>query len=86
MGIILGLLLFVNCLRMWKFTMRNENALPVSLSLYISHLLLLPVHFFTQKRFRHCENKTPWTNHLILMLSYLTMLTLIMVFLKEMQS
>jgi ferredoxin len=86
MGIILGLLLFINSLRMWKFTMRNENSLPVSLSLYISHLLLLPVHFLTQKRFRHCENKTPWTNHLILMLSYLTMLTLIMVFLKEMQA
>ena len=86
MGIILALLLSINCVRMWHFTMRNEHALPVRPALYVRYLLLLPVHFFTQKRFRHCENKTPWANHLILMLSYLTMLTLIMVFLKQMQA
>ena len=86
MGIILGLLLSINCIRMWHFTMRNEYSAPVSPSLYLRHLILLPLHFFTQKRFRHCENKTPWANHLALMLSYLTMLTLIMVFLKQMQS
>ena len=86
MGITLGLLLGINCLRMWQFTMRSEHAVPVPFSLYVRNLFLPPLHFFTQKRFRHCENKTPWTNHLILMFSYLTMLTLIMVFLKDMQS
>jgi len=86
MGIILGALLSINCLRMWHFTMRSEHTAPIPLSLYLRHLLLLPLHFFTQKRFRHCENKTPWATHLVLMLSYLTMLTLIMVFLRDMQS
>jgi ferredoxin len=85
-GIILGVLLNFNCVRMWQFTMRNENALPVRPGLYLRHLLLLPEHFFTQKRFMHCENKTPWATHLILMLSYLTMLALIMLFLKDMQA
>jgi uncharacterized membrane protein (DUF485 family) len=86
MGAVLGGLLGINCLRMWLFTMRSENAVPVSLSLYIRNVLLLPVHFFTQKSFRDCERKRPWAMHLILMLSYVTMLVLIMLFLKYMQS
>jgi quinone-modifying oxidoreductase subunit QmoC len=86
MGITLGLILSINCLRMWFFTMRSENAKPVALSQYLRHLMLLPLHFMTQKRFRECENKRPWAMHLILMLSYLTMLILIMLFLKDMQS
>jgi ferredoxin/nitrate reductase gamma subunit len=86
MGAILGGLLGINCLRMWLFTMRNEHAVPVPLSLYIRHAFLLPVHFFTQKSFRDCERKRPWAMHLILMLSYVTMLVLIMLFLKYMQA
>jgi len=86
MGITLALILSINCLRMWRFTMRGEQAAPVSPSQYVRHLQLLPLHFFTQKRFRDCENKRPWATHLVLMLSYLTMLVLIMFFLKEMQS
>jgi ferredoxin len=86
MGITLAILLNYNCVRMWQFTMRNENALPVRPGLYLRHLLLLPEHFFTQKRLRACENKTPWVTHMVLMFSYLTMLALIMLFLKDMQS
>ncbi len=86
MGSILGVLLLINCVRMWHFTMRNEHSVPVPFSMYMHFLPLLPVHFFTQKRLRHCENKTPWANHLALVLSYLTMLVLIMVFLKYMQA
>jgi ferredoxin len=86
MGILLGLLLAINCVRMWYFSMRNDQALPVPFSMYVRYLAVLPLHFFTQKRFRECENKAPWANHFVLMLSYLTMLTLIMVFLKDMQA
>jgi ferredoxin len=86
MGITLGLILSINCLRMWLFTMQSENAKPVALSEYLHHLTLLPLHFMTQKRFRDCEDKRPWAMHLVLMLSYLTMLILIMLFLKDMQS
>jgi quinone-modifying oxidoreductase, subunit QmoC len=86
MGAVLGGLLGINCLRMWLFTMRNEHSVPVPLSLYIRHAFLLPVHFFTQKSFRDCERKRPWAMHLVLMLSYVTMLALIMLFLKYMQA
>ena len=86
MGGILGLLLGINALRMWYFTMRGEHAIPVPLSLYIKHIFTLPVHFFTQKSFKECEQKRPWRNHLILMLSYVTMLILIMGFVKQMQA
>lgn len=86
MGTVLGLLLAVNCLRMWNFTMRSEHGVHASLSLYIQNLFLLPTHFFTQSRFRQCERKRPWRNHMFLMFSYLTMLVLIMFFLHDMQS
>ena len=86
MGIILGVLLAINCLRMWFFTMRSVQAPPVSLSLYVRHLFTVPLHFFTQKSFRDCNHKRPWAMHFVLMLSYLTMLILIMLFLKDMQS
>ena len=55
MGSILGLLLGINCIRMWYFTMRGEHAVPVPLSLYIKHAFTLAVHFFTQKSFKECE-------------------------------
>jgi len=86
MGITLALILSINCFRMWLFTMRGEHAKPVALSLYLRHMLLLPLHFITQKRYRDCEDKRPWVTHLVLMLSYLTLLILIMFFLKDMQS
>jgi ferredoxin len=86
MGTTLGLLLFINAVRMWRFTVLSEGAPQVGLSLYLRYLVLLPVHFFTQERFRKCENKKPWALHLWLMLSYLTMLILIMFFLKYVQA
>jgi len=45
-----------------------------------------PVHFITQMRYAKCDRKRPWVVHLVLMLSYLTMLVLIMFFLESMAS
>jgi hypothetical protein len=53
--------------------------------MYLRHLVLLPLHFATQKRFRDCDDKKPWAMHLWLLASYLTVLVLIMFFLKNMQ-
>ncbi len=83
---VLVVLLLVNCARMWWFTMGRDKTLHVPLSSYIRKAWLLPVHFMTQKRYRECGEKRPWLIHLILMLSYLTMLILIMGFLHHMQS
>jgi quinone-modifying oxidoreductase subunit QmoC len=79
-------LLAVNCLRMWHLIMRDERAPPVPATAYLRHLLLLPWHFFTQKRYSECRDKKPWVNHLVLMLSYVTILVLIMFFLRDMQA
>jgi ferredoxin len=86
MGGVLFALLLVNCARMWWFTMRGAGGPRVPATAYLRHLFLLPLHFFTQKRYRACKNAAgPWGVHLALMLSYVTMLVLIVFFLPEMQ-
>ena len=84
-------LLLPNCARMWWFTVGRETSgrdrrmrLPVSA--YIKAVPLLPLHFMTQRRYAQCDRKRPWVMHLILMLSYVTMLVLIMFFLRDMWS
>ena len=83
MAVVLAGLLLVNCARMWWFTMRSER---IPLASYVKQAWLLPLHFFTQKRYAECERKSPWVTHLILMLSYFTMLILIMFFLHGVQA
>ncbi len=85
MAIVLTVLLAINAGRMWWFTTgRNERIRP-SLSSYLGQLYILPLHFFTQKRYADCNTRRPWIVHLVLMSSYLTLLILIMFFLKLMQ-
>lgn len=86
MGGILGFFLSVNALRMWWFTTGGNEEIRPSLGSYLRSLYLLPLHFFTQKRYGDCGEKQPWLIHLGLMLSYTTMLVLIMFFLEAMQS
>jgi len=82
---VLVVLLLVNCARMWWFTLGRDQRLKIPLSAYLRHVWLLPIHFLTQKRYRECDRKRPWAIHLALMLSYLTMLILIMFFLHWVQ-
>jgi ferredoxin len=84
-GVLLALLL-TNCARMWWFTMGRDKDLHASFWLYLKKLYALPLHFLTQKRYAKCERKRPWLIHLALMLSYVTMLILIMFFLGAMWS
>lgn len=83
-GVLVAFLL-TNCVRMWWFTIGHNKRLRIPFSEYVRQGYLLPVHFLTQKRYRECGNKRPWAIHLILMLSYVTMLILIMFFLKFVQ-
>jgi len=82
----LVVLLSANSFRMWYFIMQNDRAPHVKLWTYIKKLYVLPLHFISQKRYAECDRKKPWVLHLFLMLSYFTMLVLIMFFLKYMQS
>jgi quinone-modifying oxidoreductase subunit QmoC len=83
MAIVLVILLGVNVIRMWRNVMGGSGT---GIGSYIAALPQLPYHFFTQVRYRQCERKRPWAVHLALMLSYVTMLVLIMFFLYRMQS
>lgn len=85
MGLTLAGLLAINCARMWWFTTGSDRSIRIPLSIYLKNIFLLPVHFLTQKRYRQCDRKRPWAVHLVLMLSYVTMLILIMFFLESMQ-
>jgi quinone-modifying oxidoreductase, subunit QmoC len=83
---VLLVLLITNCIRMWWFTIGRDKSIHVPFTAYIRHILLLPYHFLTQRKYAQCERKRPWAIHLGLVLSYVTMLILIMFFLGFMQS
>lgn len=83
MAAVLVVLLGINALRMWRYVMKDTGA---GIGSYLAALPQLPLQFFTQPKFRQCERKRPWAVHLALMLSYVTMLVLIMFFLHSMQS
>ncbi len=83
-----GLLVFLlgmNVARMWRFFTKAGDV-RASLSSYLVSLPALPVHFFAQPKYRECDRKRPWAVHLALMLSYVTMLVLVMFFLGELAS
>jgi hypothetical protein len=83
---VLTTLLGINAIRMWWFTTGSNKNLKIPLSAYIKRLPTIPLHFVTQKRFAECDERPPWVAHLILVLSYATLFTLIMFFLHSMQS
>ena len=89
-GILLAFLI-PNMIRMWWFTIGRETSgrsgtMRLSAGAYFKSVYQFPLHFITQKRYGQCERKRPWLVHLALMLSYVTMLVLIMFFLEYMWS
>jgi ferredoxin len=86
MAAVLAALLTVNAGRMWWLTMGRSERPRATLGSYIRHLPLLPLHFFTQRRYAACDERKPWLVHICLVFSYLSMLVLIMFFLRHMQS
>jgi ferredoxin len=77
--------LLVNIVRMWHFSMHSPKAPKVSARSYLRHIIVLPLHFFTQKRWAACKENFAWKMHLGLMLGYVTMLVLVMFFLEPLQ-
>ena len=85
--ILAGVLVFflsTNCMRMWWKTMGRDKSVKVPPHLYIAKIFSLPWNFMSQARYAKCDRKRPWAIHLVLMLSYVTMLVLIMFFLERM--
>jgi quinone-modifying oxidoreductase, subunit QmoC len=86
LAMLLLAVLISNAARMWWFTVGRDRSVKVPLKNYVTRAYLLPAHFMTQMRYAQCARKRPWLTHLVLMLSYLTMLVLIMFFLSKMAS
>ncbi len=82
---VLVVLLGINCVRMWWYTVGSDKEVRIPPGDYLKQFFLVPWHFFTQRRYSQCDRKQPWAVHLVLMLSYLTMLILIMFFLHRVQ-
>ncbi len=83
MAAVLTTFLSINAVRMWWLTTGSRFKIP--LDVYLKKIPVLGLHFFTQPRFKECEQKRPWFIHLVLMLSYVTMFVLIMFFLHYVQ-
>jgi ferredoxin len=83
---ILTLLLALNVYRMHRHVMGDESARKIPFSLYLRELWALIVHGLTQKRWRQCEGPTRWLKHLLLVAAYLTMLMLVVFFLRWFQT
>lgn len=80
---VLSLLLLSNAGRMYRFIMDGTKA---PLSLFFTEAKAFFIHFATQKRWRDCgADKSRWLKHFLLVSGYLTMLTLIIVFLRWFQ-
>jgi len=83
---LLASVLLTNAFRMWWFTTGSNRNLHISLWLYVKNVFLLPYHFLTQARYRQCEKKLPWLNHLAIFLSWVTMEVLVIVLLERLHS
>lgn len=87
MGGILAALLLSNGWRMARWVMGAGRRLHVPWSLYLRKVPAFFEHFATQKKWRECEGpNTRWLKHLLLVTGYVTMMVLVIVFLRWFQT
>lgn len=83
MAAILSTFLLSNAFRMYRFIM---NDIKVPYWLYITEAKAFVLNFITQKRWRQCgEDRSRWLKHFILVSGYMTMMTLVIVFIRWFQ-
>jgi ferredoxin len=89
MASVLTFFLLSNAFRMaWKY-MGGAEMFRISPVIYIKQIPTFITHFFTQPRWRSCNEeskKSPWLTHLILISGYLSMLTLVLILLRWFQT
>jgi len=90
--IMAGLLTFFllsNAFRMaWRY-LGGMDMFKISPVIYIKQISTFIINFFTQPRWRSCNEETkksPWLTHLILISGYLSMMVLIIIMLKWFQT
>jgi Fe-S oxidoreductase len=83
MAVLLFGLLMSNAYRMYRRVMRSTKA---PFWLYITEAKSFIGHFLTQKRWRRCgEDSSRWLKHFLLVTGYLTMMMLVIVFIRWFQ-
>jgi len=83
MAAILSAFLLSNAFRMYRLIM---NGTRIPLRLHVTEAKAFVLHFITQRRWRQCgEDRSRWLKHFILVSGYLTMMTLIIVFIRWFQ-
>ncbi len=83
MAVVLTLFLLSNAFRMFRLIM-NDTSVPFWL--YLTEAKAFVLHFATQKRWRECgEDKSRWLKHFLLVSGYMTMMTLIIIFIRWFQ-
>ncbi len=87
LGGTLGLILLMNASRMVRFVLRGKKDGTVPVSLFLREAGTFFRHFATQKRWRECRGDgRRWRKHLLMMTGYLTMIVLIVIFLRWFQT
>ncbi len=87
--VLLGGILLVNIYRMYRFIVWENGRLKgkIPLKIYVKEFLkILPFNFFTQIKFKFCEDKKYWLNHLIIVYGYGTAFVLVVILLKWFQT
>ena len=83
MAALLSTFLLSNAFRMYRLIM---NGTKVPLQLYFTEAKAFVLHFLTQRRWRQCgADRSKWLNHFLLVSGYLTMMTLVIVFIRWFQ-
>ena len=83
MAAILSTFLLSNAFRMYRFIMSD---IKVPFWLYFTEAKAFVTHFMTQKRWRECgQDRSRWLKHFILVTGYLTMMMLVIVFIRWFQ-
>jgi Fe-S oxidoreductase len=83
MATLLSAFLLSNAFRMYRFVMSDTR---VPLWLYVAEAKAFVLHFLTQRRWRQCgQDRSRWLKHFILVSGYLTMMTLVIVFIRWFQ-
>jgi Fe-S oxidoreductase len=83
MAAVLSTFLLSNAYRMYRLIMSD---IKVPFWLYIIEAKAFVLNFLTQKRWRQCgQDRSRWLKHFILVSGYLTMMTLVIVFIRWFQ-
>lgn len=87
MAAVLSFFLLSNAFRMSRFILKSDDGKKIPFGLFFTELPSFVTHFATQKKWRQCNSSNKnWLRHILLVSGYVTMLTLILVFLRWFQT